>query len=76
VRDVLQGNPFATRKDIEPGKLLVTFLAKDPGQEARDKVLAMKIGPEELRMGFREYYVYSPAAPAGRNCPRQRSRRR
>jgi uncharacterized protein (DUF1697 family) len=66
LRDVMQGNPFATRKDIEPGKLLVTFLAKDPGQEARDKVLAMKIGPEELRMGFREYYVYFPNG-AGRS---------
>src|SRR5882672_234782 len=39
MRDVIAKNPFATRRGIEPGKLLVTFLADDPGQEARTQVL-------------------------------------
>jgi uncharacterized protein (DUF1697 family) len=69
LRDAIQGNPFATWKDIAPGKLLVTFLAKDPGQEARDEVLAMKIEPEELRMGFREYYVYFPSGAGQSKLP-------
>ena len=58
LRDVMLRTPFATRQGIEPGKLLVTFLAKDPGQAARDKVLTIKVEPEELRMEAREYYIY------------------
>lgn len=60
LRDVVLKNPFATRQGIEPNKLLVTFLVRDPGQEARDKVLAIKIEPDELCMEPREYYIYFP----------------
>jgi len=35
MRDVIARNPFAKRRGIEPSKLLVTFLASDPGPEAR-----------------------------------------
>jgi uncharacterized protein (DUF1697 family) len=45
---------------IEPGKLLVTFLAEDPGAEAWKRVLAIKTAPEELRGGGREIYIYYP----------------
>src|SRR5437588_584862 len=48
LRDVIARNPFATRRGIEPGKLLVTFLATDPDADARAKVLRMKTDPEEL----------------------------
>ncbi len=60
LRSVLARNPFAKRRDIDPSKLLVTFLASDPGEEARDKVRRMKTGPEELRIVGREVYVYFP----------------
>ena len=60
LREVIQKNPFAGRLDVEPGKLQVTFLASDPGKDARDKVLAMKIDPEELAFGIREHYTYFP----------------
>ena len=60
LRDVVRRNPFATREGIEPAKLLVTFLAQDPGQEARDKVLAIQVEPEELHMETRECYIYFP----------------
>jgi uncharacterized protein (DUF1697 family) len=60
LRNVIAGNPFAGRDGIEPNKLLVTFLADHPGQEARDKVLAIKTDPEELRLEGREIYVYFP----------------
>jgi len=60
LRGVVRKSPFVTRQDIEPNKLVVTFLAKDPGQGAREQVLAMSIGPEELRFEQREYYVYFP----------------
>ncbi|HEV2617277.1 MAG TPA: DUF1697 domain-containing protein [Candidatus Acidoferrales bacterium] len=60
LRDAIARNPFAGRRGIEPGKLLVTFLANEPGAEARAKVLAMKFAPEELRLGGRELYIYFP----------------
>jgi uncharacterized protein (DUF1697 family) len=60
LRDVMARNPFAKRRGIEPSKLLVTFLAGNPGPEVRDKVLNIKTEPEELRMDGREIYIYFP----------------
>jgi uncharacterized protein (DUF1697 family) len=60
LRDVITKNPFAKRHGIDPSKLLVTFLARDPGPEARDKVLQIKADPEELRFCGREFYIYFP----------------
>src|SRR6266478_5309670 len=60
MREVVARNPFAKRRGIEPNKLLVTFLASDPGEEAREKVRQMKCDPEELRIEGRELYIYFP----------------
>jgi uncharacterized protein (DUF1697 family) len=60
LREVVEKNPFAKRSGIEPGKLLVNFLASDPGKEAREKALAIKIGPEEMHLIGREAYIYFP----------------
>jgi uncharacterized protein (DUF1697 family) len=60
LRDVIARNPFAMRRGIDPSKLLVTFLASNPGPEARDKVLRIKPDPEELRIDGRELYIYFP----------------
>ena len=60
MRKVVARNPFAKRSGIEPGKLLVNFLAADPGKESREKALAIKIGPEELHLIGREAYIYFP----------------
>jgi uncharacterized protein (DUF1697 family) len=60
LRDVVARNPFAKRREIEPSRLLVTFLASDPGEEARAKVLQIKTEPEELRIDGREAYIYFP----------------
>ena len=59
-QEVVARNPFAKRSGIEPGKLLVNFLAADPGKEAREKALAIKIGPEEMHLIGREAYIYFP----------------
>lgn len=59
-RDVIARNPFAKRSEVQPNKLLVAFLQKDPGKEIRDKVLSIKTDPEELRMLGRELYIYFP----------------
>ena len=60
LREVIARSPFAKRSGIEPSKLLVYFLAGDPGAETRDKVLSLKTEPEELRMDGRELYIYFP----------------
>jgi uncharacterized protein (DUF1697 family) len=60
MRKVVARNPFAKRSGIEPGKLLVNFLLSDPGKQAREKALAIKIGPEELHLVGREAYIYFP----------------
>ena len=60
MRDVVERNPFAKRRGIEPGKLLVSFLGSDPGEEAREKVRQMKCDPEEMRIEGREIYIYFP----------------
>src|SRR5438128_1045993 len=41
LRDVVARNPFASRKDVEPNKLLVTFFPAEPPAEARDRLLAI-----------------------------------
>ena len=60
LKDVVARNPFAKRSGIEPGRLLVNFLAYSPGKDAREKALAIKIGPEEMHLIGREAYIYFP----------------
>lgn len=60
LREVIASNPFRTRRGIDPSKLVVIFLASDPGPEARDKVRRITADPEELRMVGRELYIYFP----------------
>lgn len=60
LRDVIARNPFAKRRGIEPGKLLVTFLASAPTAQARDNLLKLKPDPEELHIDGRELYIYFP----------------
>jgi uncharacterized protein (DUF1697 family) len=58
LRDAIAKNPFGKRRGIDPGKLLVTFLAGEPGAESRDRVLKIKTETEELRIDGREVYIY------------------
>ena len=58
MRDVVAKNPFDGRKGIEPNKLLVTFLAAEPAREAREKVLKLDTGQEELHLLGREIFIY------------------
>lgn len=60
LKSVIARNPFATRSGIEPGKLLVTFLAGDPTSEARAKIAGIKCDSEELILDGRELFVYYP----------------
>ena len=60
MREVIAKNPFAERKDIEPSKLLVTFLAEELSPDAQQHLEAIKAGPEEIKARARELYVYFP----------------
>ncbi len=57
--EIIAKNPFASR-GVEPARLLVYFLARDPGDEAREKISKMDTGPEEVHVCARELYVYFP----------------
>ncbi len=59
-RAVIAANPFAGRKDIHPGKLLVSFLAAKPTAGAWAELRKIKADPEELRIADRELYIYFP----------------
>ena len=58
LRDALARNPFAQRQDIDPAKLLISFLGCDPDPEGCTKVRALDIHPEEMHIDGREIYVY------------------
>jgi uncharacterized protein (DUF1697 family) len=58
LQDVIACNPFAKRRDINPGKLIVTFLGAHPSEEGCKKVRALKADPEEIRISGREMYIY------------------
>jgi uncharacterized protein (DUF1697 family) len=60
LRQVVARNPFAKRREIEPSKLLVTFLDRDPGSAIQEQVRKIKTEPEELCMEGREVYTYFP----------------
>jgi uncharacterized protein (DUF1697 family) len=60
LRSVVSKNPFAKRNGIESNKLLVTFLAADPGNEARENLCKHRFEPEEVHVADRELYIYFP----------------
>lgn len=64
LREVIAHNPFANRKGIDPGKLVVTFLGGEPSPENRKALLAMDIAPEELKILGRHLYIYFPNGQA------------
>jgi uncharacterized protein (DUF1697 family) len=60
LQSVLARNPFAKRPGMEPRKLLIDFLVREPSAEAVEKVRKLKTDPEELRIDGRELYMYFP----------------
>ncbi len=60
LKRVVARNPFADRPEVNPGKLVVTFLAREPSREARERLVKLNPGSEELRFDGRELYVYYP----------------
>jgi uncharacterized protein (DUF1697 family) len=66
LRKAIAATPFARRRNLEPGKILVTFLAAEPGPEAHATLLGLKSYPEEVHLKNRELYIYFPEG-AGRS---------
>jgi len=60
MRAAIAANPFASRPDLEPSRLAVSFLAGEPRAEAVEKVLSIEAEPEELRISGRHVYIYFP----------------
>jgi uncharacterized protein (DUF1697 family) len=60
MRDVIARNPFASRKNIEPAKLVVSFLAEALTAEVARRFTQINVGSEELRVSDRELYIYFP----------------
>ena len=58
--DAIARNPFAGRREIDPSRLVITFLAAEPTAEAREKVLRIETDPEELHIHGREIFTYYP----------------
>jgi uncharacterized protein (DUF1697 family) len=58
MRRVVAKNPFVGRHGIEPAKLLVAFLAGDPGKIAREGLSKLDMHGEELHAGGSELYIY------------------
>ena len=60
MREVVARNPFAGRKEVEPAKLNVFFLAAALPPQVAAKAQAINVGPEELRPSGRELYIHFP----------------
>jgi uncharacterized protein (DUF1697 family) len=60
LREVIAKNPFPKQAETDPGKLLVNFLAADPGNHARKQALAVDTTPQEMRLHGREAFIYFP----------------
>jgi uncharacterized protein (DUF1697 family) len=60
LREAIAASPFASRRDLEPGKILVTFLATVASPDARTTLLGFKSYPEEIHLKGRELYIYFP----------------
>lgn len=66
LKKAIAATPFADRPHLEPGKILVTFLAAEPPPEAEANLAKFKDYPEELHLKGREMYIYFPNG-AGRS---------
>lgn len=66
LRRTIAASPFSGRRNLEPGKILVTFLADAPPADATSKLDAFKSYPEEVHLNGREMFIYFPNG-AGRS---------
>jgi uncharacterized protein (DUF1697 family) len=58
MRDVVARNPFAKRRGIEPGKLLVSFLSAKLEKATCEQLKALPLVSEEIIPSGGELYIY------------------
>jgi uncharacterized protein (DUF1697 family) len=68
VRDVVARNPF-DMNGRDASKLLVLFLASDPGEEVRERLRAIPTAGEEVKALGREVFLYFPAGMGRSKLP-------
>ena len=66
LRDSIAATPFEKHRNLEPGKILVTFLSATPPEETHAELAAFNSYPEEVHLKGRELYIYFPNG-AGRS---------
>ena len=66
LKNAIAATPFSAQRNLNPGKILVTFLADDPPSDAAANLDAFKSYPEEIHLKGRELYIYFPNG-AGRS---------
>lgn len=66
LRRAIDATPFESRRNLNPGKILVTFLADEPSRDAPAALASLKGYPEEIHLKGRELYIYFPDG-AGRS---------
>src|SRR5262249_10370025 len=64
MKEAIARNPFAGRKDVVPGKLLVVFLSGDPGAELKKVIAGIRDVPEEVVLNGHEIFIYFPNGQA------------
>lgn len=69
VREAIAANPFAKRTNVEPSKLLLTFLAADASKDAPATLQKFKDYPEEIHLKGRELYIYFPNGAGSSKLP-------
>src|SRR5262245_4267380 len=60
LRAVMSNNPFAKRKNIEPAKLHVFFLAGQPAKNAVENLEQLAIQPDEVHLIGLYLFIYFP----------------
>jgi uncharacterized protein (DUF1697 family) len=60
LKQSLAANPSQNRPDLEPSKLLITFLSAAPTGQAQAAIRNLKVQREELHLIGRELYIYFP----------------
>lgn len=60
LKDCIARSPFAARKELEPGKLLVTFFACNLEKDRCEQIRAIQAEVEEIKLAARELYIYYP----------------
>jgi len=69
MRRAIAAIPFAASRQLDPSKVLVTFLVGEPGPDAHASLLGLKGYREEVHLKGRELYIYFPDGVGNAKLP-------